>query len=156
MPNRSDGVTPRGIRSAFPSADAFWNRGTRAGAPRQRRVLRGRCAMGPLDSRHGIRELEEETGAAPYLLFWAGLRSRNICRVRPFHGRSGLRTCVHRTRRVAHTGSRTCRAARTSGRGPVPDVDVAAAEFARISGENAGEYSEADGVDALGGGNSAD
>src|ERR1700675_1048641 len=118
-------------------------------------MLRGWGHVGPLDSRHGIRELEEETGASPYFLFWAGLRSGDIRRVGTFYGRSGFRAHVHWARGFAINGNRAGGAARTPGRGAVSDVDVSAAEFARISRENAGEYSEADGVDARGGGNSA-
>src|SRR5260370_28711725 len=111
--------------------------------------------MGPLDSRHGIVELGKEAGATPFFLLWAGLRAGDFCRVGTFYGRSGIRTHVHRSRGFAFGGSRACGAPRTPGRGPFSDVDVAAAEFARISGEDAGEYPEADVMDAFGGGSFA-
>src|ERR1700730_5926432 len=112
--------------------------------------------MGPLDSRHGIRELEKEARATPFFLFWAGLRSRDLRRVGPFFGRFRLRAHVHRARGGACGGNWSCGAARTLRRCLVSDVDVATAEFARISGENAREYPEADGLGALGGGKPAD
>src|ERR1700688_639428 len=98
-------------------------------------MLRGRGILGPVDSRHGVRKLEEESGARPHFLLWAGIRSRDIRRVGTFYGGPRFRAFVHRPRRVAFDRNFASRAARTSGRGPVSHVDVTAAEFARISGE---------------------
>ncbi len=68
----------------------------------------------------------------------------------------GFEHFVHRARQAS------CRASGSylpmlaaSGRGAIHDVDVAAAKFARISGENAREYPETHGLDARRGGSFA-
>ena len=62
-----------------------------------------------------------------------------------FTGHAGLLAADKRARRGAAA----------SRRGAISDVDVAAAKFARISGENEREYPETHGLDARGGGSSA-
>src|SRR5450631_3248651 len=118
-------------------------------------MLRSFGALGLVDSRQGIRKLENSARAHGYFLLWPGIRSGRVCRIGSHHGRSGLRACIHGARGPVGRGSFTHRRAAASGRGAISDVDVTAAKFARISGENEREYQETHGVDARRGGSSA-
>src|SRR5579859_2413767 len=111
--------------------------------------------MGPVDPRPGIGRLEATAGTHRDFLQRPRVRWRCVWRVRTLPGRSRLRAPVHRARGTAHRGCGRHRGAATSGRGAVSDVDVTAAEFARISGENEREYPEIDEVDSRGGGRPA-
>src|ERR1700739_4751739 len=107
--------------------------------------------MGFVDSRQGIRKLEIAARAHGYFLLRARIRWGRVCRIGALHGRSWVRALVHGPCGAALRGKWARRGAAASRRGAVSDVDVTAAEFARISGENAREYPETHGMDARGG-----
>src|SRR5580704_13767643 len=111
--------------------------------------------MSSLGSRQGIGKLETSARAHGYFLLRARIRWRRVCRIGALHGRSRLRACVYWARWAARCWKRARRGAATSRRGALSDVDVAAAEFAGISGENKREYTETHGLDARGGGGCA-
>ncbi len=71
------------------------------GTSLRRCVLRSCGAMGPVDSRQGIRELEEEARAPGPFLLWPRIRSRRVCRIGTLHGRSRFRAPVHGPRGAA-------------------------------------------------------
>src|ERR1700681_1495417 len=111
--------------------------------------------MGSVDSRQGIGKLETAARAHGNLLLRSRIRSGRVCRIGPLHGRSRLRALVHGARGAARRRERTRRGAAASGRGAISYVDVTAAKFARISGENEREYPETYGLDTRGGGSFA-
>src|SRR4029077_12238572 len=112
-------------------------------------------ALGFVDSRQGIRKLEIAARTHGHFLLRPRIRWRRVCRVRPLHARSRLRAPFHRTCGTADRGKRARRGTATPRRGAIPDVDVATAKFAPISGENEREYPETYGLDAHCGGSFA-